>query len=158
MLIKDCPCCGKVKLVSEFYPNKNQKDGLQPYCKVCVNKHQENYTKSDEAVEQSKRSKLPKHLYSIKTRAIQKGLAFDLESEDVVYPEYCPVLKLKLETGSARRGLCKNSASVDRIDPAKGYVKGNIQVMSMLANKMKQDATPEQLLMFADWIYKTYQK
>jgi hypothetical protein len=93
-------------------------------------------------------------LNGVKKRAKQKGLDFDITVADVIPPEFCPVLGLKLERGKGT--TLPNSPSVDRIDPSKGYTKENIQVISQLANSMKQNATPEQLLMFADWIYKTY--
>ncbi len=96
-------------------------------------------------------------LQGIRIRSRQKGLEFNLDLEDMTYPEFCPVFGFKLErsnTGSP----AKNSPSVDRIDPTKGYVKGNIQMISQLANSMKSNATPEELLMFADWIIKTYRK
>ena len=37
-----------------------------------------------------------------------------------------------------------------------GYVRGNVTVMSMKANIMKGDATPEELLQFAEWVLRTY--
>jgi hypothetical protein len=48
------------------------------------------------------------------------------------------------------------SPSLDRIKPELGYVPGNIQVISARANVMKNDATPEELLAFANWVYRTY--
>lgn len=93
-------------------------------------------------------------LKSARHRAAKQGIPFDLTAEDIVIPECCPVFGMKLETatGSAKQ----NSPSLDKIIPELGYVKGNIQVISNLANVMKHDATPEQLVMFAQWALKTY--
>jgi len=47
------------------------------------------------------------------------------------------------------QGRIKTNPSLDRIDPTKGYVPGNVQVISDLANRMKQNASVEELLLFA---------
>ena len=44
------------------------------------------------------------------------------------------------------------SPSVDRIDPTKGYVRGNVRVISYLANRMKSNATVDQLVRFSAWV------
>lgn len=67
-----------------------------------------------------------------------------------IAPKKCPVFGIKLVT--SKGGPTDWSPSIDRIVPSKGYVPGNIQVISMLANKMKQNATPKQLDRFADWV------
>ena len=69
---------------------------------------------------------------------------------------YCPILGLKLERHFNMKQ--DNSYSIDRIDSNKGYIKGNIQIISELANRMKNNATPEMLLNFADWIKKNYKR
>jgi hypothetical protein len=50
----------------------------------------------------------------------------------------------------------ENSPSLDRIDNTKGYIKGNIMVISNKANTMKNNATPKELTKFARWILKIY--
>lgn len=67
-------------------------------------------------------------------------------------PTKCPVFdKTFVERGA---GFSPWSPSIDKINPAKGYVRGNIQVISMLANCMKRDATASQLKQFARWVLK----
>lgn len=88
-------------------------------------------------------------LSAAKTRAKQKGLPFNLEVSDVVVPAVCPVLGIPLAIAT---GACNdNSPSIDRIIPELGYVKGNIKVISRRANRIKNDATPEEL--YAVWKY-----
>lgn len=44
------------------------------------------------------------------------------------------------------------SRSLDRIIPELGYVPGNVQVISQLANAMKWDSTREERIAFANWV------
>lgn len=87
-------------------------------------------------------------------RAREQGVPFSIEEEDITLPEVCPILGIKLEKGKGK--VHKASPTLDKIEPAKGYVKGNIQVISAKANVMKNDATPEELRMFAKWVLKTF--
>ena len=92
---------------------------------------------------------LKQQLYrSAKKRALVKGLEFNIELRDIHIPKKCPILKVPL--------ICSTrySPSIDRIYPDKGYVKGNIAVISTLANSMNANATPKELLIFAKNIKK----
>jgi hypothetical protein len=91
-----------------------------------------------------------------KARAKAAGVEFSIEESDVNDYDLCPVFNVTMQRGSHK--TMRMSPSIDRIDPSKGYVKGNVQVISKLANSMKQDASPEELLKFADWVYKTYKE
>ena len=91
-------------------------------------------------------------------RAKKKGIEFNLELSDVVIPKVCPVLKIPLSAGSSSGGPRGCSPSLDRIDNTKGYIKGNVQVMSHKANTMKHCADNNELILFANWIKKTYRK
>jgi hypothetical protein len=87
---------------------------------------------------------LKQTLYKLaRKRALAKGLEFNIELKDIHIPKKCPILKVPL--------ICSTrySPSIDRIYPDKGYIKGNIAVISTLANSMKANATPKELLIFA---------
>jgi hypothetical protein len=91
-------------------------------------------------------------LYRAEKRAAARGLDFNLTIDDVVIPSHCPVLGMTLlirEGG--RAGAADNSPTLDRINNSKGYVKGNVCVISWRANRIKGDATlaeAEQLLAY----------
>lgn len=82
-------------------------------------------------------------LRNAKQSAKKRGLAFDLELSDIVIPEVCPALGIPLFKNGARG---PNTPSLDRIVPSLGYTKGNVVVVSLLANRIKTDATTEQIL------------
>lgn len=92
-------------------------------------------------------------LGNIRTRARQQGVPFDLTVADILPPAVCPVLGIPLvrnDQGS-KGGPQPNSPAVDRIFPERGYVKGNVIVVSHLANCIKQNATPDQIRRVADF-------
>jgi hypothetical protein len=91
-------------------------------------------------------------LRKAKWRAKRDGVPFNLVASDVVIPEFCPVLGLKLERGwlSANDG----SPTLDKRVPSDGYVRGNVTVISNKANRIKNDATVEELQAVVDWLRK----
>lgn len=187
METKQCSKCGEIKLLVEFHKDKNNKTGHKNICRLCVTTYDKEYRKTNPGRqrewykanaerlkakdrERYKNNPEGRKAYAIKNadrlilngirkRAGDKNIPFDLTLEDIQGITHCPVFGIELKRSQGKGyGHQPNSPSVDRIVPELGYVKGNIQIMSMKANTMKQDATPEELLMFADWIYKTYQK
>lgn len=82
-----------------------------------------------------------------KTRALRKGLPFDIGPADCRAPPQCPVFgAFKLGSGD-RFGMVP---SLDRITPERGYVSGNVIVISSLANTIKNCWTREQLRAVAE--------
>ena len=57
-------------------------------------------------------------------------------------PEHCPILGVKLFYGVGRNN---EKAEIDRIDITKGYIPGNVAIISAKANQLKQDNTTETL-------------
>jgi len=78
-----------------------------------------------------------------RSRAKLKGLAFDLQIDDIVIPVACPVLGLILTVSDATPSA--NSPTIDRIDNSLGYIRGNVRVISYRANTLKNDATLEEI-------------
>lgn len=88
-------------------------------------------------------------LRNARSRAIKKGLPFDLVAKDIVVPDVCPVLGISIDKSLSH--MKDHSPSLDRIKPELGYVKGNIRVISQRANRLKCDGTAaEMLLVYQD--------
>lgn len=95
-----------------------------------------------------------------KNRVKKHNIPFNLDLEYLwsIYPKNgrCPILGYKMIPSFGKIGGNKYSPSLDRIDPSKGYVKGNVEWVSFLANKMMSDATGKDLIRFSKWINKRY--
>jgi hypothetical protein len=95
-------------------------------------------------------------LKQAESRARRRGLEFNLTAEDIVIPDTCPVLGIPMVRQVGRPGVFTNSPTLDRIDNSRGYVKGNVWIISGRANSMKNCADPETLRAFARWIRRAY--
>ena len=88
-----------------------------------------------------------------KSECKRGGIPFNITRGDICIPDICPLLGIPVEItlgkGASNR---ENGWSIDRLDPLKGYVKGNVWVISGKANRMKQDMTPTMMRHFADVI------
>jgi len=82
-----------------------------------------------------------------KRRAKKRGMEFNITKEDLHMPSVCPILGIPLSVGE--NGHHHGSPSIDRIDSTKGYVKGNVHIISWRANALKNNATIEELLAIA---------
>lgn len=95
-------------------------------------------------------------LSTTKYRAKKYGIEFSLTRDDIVIPDKCPILGIPLffvESDNSKKSKNPNSPSIDRIDSSKGYVAGNVRIISWRANFLKNDATAEELAAFANFFY-----
>jgi hypothetical protein len=81
---------------------------------------------------------------SAKYRAKRDGCEFNLDRSDIIVPPVCPIFRIPLIFSSGR-GPTINSPTLDRVNPNKGYTKGNVRVISHKANAKKQNNTIEDL-------------
>jgi hypothetical protein len=83
-----------------------------------------------------------------KHHALKVGVPFSIEVSDISIPKFCPVLGIALENAENR----DNRPSLDRVVCELGYVPGNVQVISQRANRIKSDATVEELTKILEYI------
>jgi len=124
--------CAAMKPFSAFHKHNKCKGGYNSVCKECRQPLSQNNYKAT--------AKVLRLYNAAKSRAAIKGREFDIELSDIEIPELCPVFNTPLV-----------SPSLDRIDSSKGYVKGNVRVISKRANQLKSNATVAELtLVLAD--------
>lgn len=78
-----------------------------------------------------------------KANCVRIGQEFSIEFGDLDFPTHCPVLGIELDYFT-EEGYKDNSPSFDRVDPNKEYVKGNVAIISMRANRIKNNGTAEE--------------
>jgi len=141
MTEKKCAKCGVVKPIEAFCRVRKNEEPRRSQCDVCRNSYKRNrYLKY-------RAENLPRYIwYSCRDRAKRRGLECTITIEDIesIMVDVCPVLGIPL-TINEQRTSRDNSYSLDRIDNNKGYVPGNIQIISVKANNMKSNATLEEL-------------
>ena len=121
--------------------SENQKKSGNVYAKKSREKNKEkNKLKGREEYRKLGKNYIYLMWSRAKQRAQQKNIDFNIELSDIVIPKVCPVLKAPFEIATTGRGPGDFSPSLDRIIHELGYVKGNIEVISFKANRIKSDA------------------
>jgi hypothetical protein len=122
--------------------------------KAYINNASKNYKKW------SKDNVLRFRLTAARNRAKQKGIDFSI---NLPYLELllnkqngmCPYLKIKLT--HTKNALTTNGGfetiSIDRIDSSKGYIKGNVELVSGIINSMKNTLSKEEFIHTIKWVY-----
>jgi hypothetical protein len=167
--VKTCRSCKRSLSLDSFHKHPQTADARSSRCNECERAYQREYHARPGIVEKKRAYSdawRQKHAGSMKARqrasyerhhekrlwgaarrrAEKAGIAFDIEVSDVVIPELCPIFGTPIERGAKHSlGPGAQSPTIDRIDSTKGYVKGNVWVISWRANRIKSDATPYEL-------------
>ena len=131
MLIK-CSVCEAEKEDTEF---TRVKDKCDPCCHIIEYEREKEKMEDPEKGEEYYLRKVI--LRAAKRRSKKKNLEFNLTLGDLVKLKNntCPILGHEI---LYRSGIDnKRSASLDRIDPNKGYVLGNVKIVSFEGNTLK---------------------
>lgn len=157
---RKCLNCGKEWNVAVPKDRVNIKTKQRNFCNTCakmltqaqknavLKEQKEGYKEKKYKKKRESRLRNVKHYMwkKAKDRAIKNNWDFDIEESDIVILEVCPILEVPLQWGT--KGNYEYSPSLDRIDTTKGYIKGNVWVISKKANSMKNSATFDELQLF----------
>ena len=142
--MKTCTRCHTEKALSEFTLNPG--GSVRAWCRKCCSEISDKARVEGRAVPEKR---LRQMVSAKKAISKQNGVEFSISVSDLSLPEVCPYLGVKIDLSGSRS---RYGPSIDRIDSGLGYVPGNVEVISALANRMKNDATPEELEAFAKTI------
>lgn len=141
---KVCRGCDCSKPLHDYPPDKRSKDGKQARCRACINLWMKDHYRKDPVWSMLRRAK---------SRAAKEGFDFNLTEDDITpLPEVCPILGVRLRISEVAQDPC--AYSIDRVENSKGYIRGNVAVMSYKANRLKNDGTAEEHEAIAAWMRK----
>lgn len=147
MEIKICQSCLKEKNLGDFPVRNDQSGRIRPYCKPCANK-------ANRSRYASYKRNSPWKLRATKKKATckERGIAYDLDAAHLeeIWTGFCPVFGVKIDFDLHRNN--ENAAEIDRIEPEKGYVKGNVAWLSRKANRIKNNASPNDIEKLNIWM------
>lgn len=153
-----CHSCKTYKPIEEFYKDSSAKcrNGYSRECKTCESKRKKiqraNRNTND------KNNFLKRLLYGCKSRALQYKIPYDLTLDymiDVFDSQNgkCALSGLDMTT-IRKSGKNPFNASIDRIVPNRGYIKGNVRLVCNHINMMRSNLEDEQLIDFCKAIIK----
>lgn len=149
--------CGHPRTVENSYVRTTDSGRSESRCATCCKKDSKGRyvyaPKKDSFLKRRKENPARHMINRAKISAKHRGLAFSITEADILpLPETCPVLGMTLDymgTGGRNQGC---SASLDRRDNSKGYVPGNVFVISHRANVLKRNATLEEMQSLLDYM------
>lgn len=90
--------------------------------------------------------------HQARTRARTNNLPFKISMNDIKIPKRCPIFGMELKVNRGGPGAAPNSPSLDRVINSKGYIPGNVRVISYRANQLKRDMDKKTAKKFYDYI------
>jgi len=150
---KVCRVCKEEKqLTKDFFYFRPDTETWRNQCRVCQKEYWDSRRKTIGSVDH-----LRILLRDAKCRAKKRNIKFTLTKEDLkeLITNTCPILDMELVIGMEN---WYDSPSLDRIDNTEGYEKGNVIMVSLMANSIKNQATPDQIQKVATFYKKLYKE
>lgn len=147
-----CSKCKSYKDPSEFYLNKASLTGRGSYCKPCMKSYSQEPTWVEWRKVRYYKNPARTIWIEAKNRAKRANLPFNIDVDDCAIPDECCVLGIKLlSKGNGHKSDA--TPTLDKVVNTKGYIKGNVRVISWKANRLKSDCdNPEVFEAIAGYI------
>ena len=141
---KICNHCQISKPVEDFHKSEGYSLGRHSTCKVCRKEHaRRRYVENTfRSLHRTKKAECKK-----------KGWEYNLTEDYLreLWTGICPITNVEITIGN-KVGEHSKSAWLDRLQPDKGYVQGNVEFISGRMNRIKYNATREELELLVDWM------
>jgi hypothetical protein len=142
MITRICKGCGETKEITNFHLAKSGIHGRNAYCKPCRAARSKCKYSSD----------LFTYIVRLKKYQSKKlQVPFDLTREylESIWDWSCDCCKTPLTRGDK---TSNTQYALDRVFPSRGYTKGNVCLLCARCNRIKYDATADELLTIGDWL------
>ena len=140
--MKQCNVCQEVKPLSQFHKSKTNRLGVNPACKPC---------RSSIQAGKYRANWFHKVAVLKKSWCKKNGIPFDLDGQylESLWTPTCPAFGTEFVMHDKKNDF---SPALDRLVPELGYVKGNVVWLSARANRIKYDASVEELKMVLAYV------
>ena len=147
-----CKQCGEEKSLSSFQKDSGGRISTVGVCPSCQALNAKDRRDTNKASGDTTRT-IKEKLYGAKKRSLACGRPFDITVDDLLpLPEYCEILGIKLEYVVNGNERPDGTASLDKVIPDLGYVKGNVRIISHRANRLKSDLDLEMIEKIKEYI------
>lgn len=135
---KICRSCRKSLPYYEFSANLRMKDGCTSDCLSCLRLYKQQFDFRETSARYRQNNRMKGMIRAARQRSLKLGVDFDLDQHaealrDRLAINRCEMTGMEFNRlGSGRQEW--NSPTLDRIEPAAGYVYGNVRVVIYAMN------------------------
>jgi len=135
--MKKCTKCGETKSLSEFGKHSASKDGINPWCKKCVNASSRKWSKTSAGIYSGITGRT--NYYKRKQVHIDREDFIEWYDTQQRICVYCDILEKNLYILQEHYGSVKTRLTVDCMDNTLGYSKGNLVLACDKCNQIKNN-------------------
>ncbi len=178
---KRCSKCREIKPITEFYDRSDQPGKKKPSCKKCVISDRTQYRRQHPETDAAYRRDNPEKFREWRRTAYQNGrkdfgrciamalsvrrrqcakkeIPFTITADDVIalFDEQdglCALTRRQLSWGG--EGWERDTLSIDRLDAERGYVPGNLRLVTYQANRARGQHGDDELFAFCEAVLAT---